>query len=91
MDAAKKDEKQQFNDPENYRIIKAVLKPGDGKPEFREIEPPSAISTSLVLEDMYSVSYLWGSLYGYFEESEEGDRVPGALVQRPIANSTSKR
>lgn len=73
------DVERQFSDPRSYyTIIKAVLKPGDGKPVFRVIVPPCAISTSLALEDMYPASYLWGPLNGHFEESEEEDGRSGS-------------
>lgn len=65
-----------------------MLKPGDGKPVFRVIVPPCAISTSLVLEDMYPASYLWGPLYGHFEELEEEDGRSGSDAN---LNNTSKR
>lgn len=39
-------------------ILSGQCEAEDGKPVFREIAPPSAISTSLVLEDMYPASYL---------------------------------
>lgn len=81
------DVERQFSDPRSYyTIIKAVLKPGDGKPVFRVIVPPCAISISLVLEDMYPASYLWGPLNGHCQCEELAREEDGrSIVQGPTA------